>query len=85
MTSSIPRKGLGCHQVVDGNMDNEYSHQMSHKINAVMNRVMLNRMGVLRNIRLVVIYSPLHMGGTNYPCFAVIQDQKDILYLLQEL
>ena len=42
-------------------------------------------MGIHRNIPKAVLYSSLEMGGLKYPSFEVIQDQKGILYLLQQL
>ena len=32
-----------------------------------------------------VMYSPLALGGANYPCLEVIQDQKGILNLIKQL
>ena len=40
------------------------------------NKVMFNKLGFNRKMPLVVMYSPYHMGGYNYPCFQIIQDQR---------
>ena len=54
-------------------------------MNIVIDRTMLNKMGTNRNMPCAVVYSPLQWGGMNYPNFQIIQDQKGILYLLQQL
>lgn len=55
------------------------------QLNTIIDRVMLNKLNLNRNMPKAVIYSPYHMAGLNYPSFQIIQDQKGILNLLKEL
>ena len=54
-------------------------------MNIIIDRTMLNKMGTNCNMLGAVVYSPLRWGGMNYPNFQIIQDQKGILYLLQQV
>ena len=54
-------------------------------MNIIIDRTMLNKMGINRNMPRAVVYSSLQWGGMNYPNFQIIQDQKGILYLIQQL
>ena len=60
-----------------------FTEDQCNQMNTVVNKVMLNKLGVHRNTPHAVTYTPLHMGGLNYPCFQIIQDQKGILSMLK--
>ena len=62
-----------------------FTLEQCNKMNTAINKVILNKMGIHHNMPKEVLYSSLEMGGLNHPSFEVIQDQKVILYLLQQL
>ena len=62
-----------------------FSEKQCKGLNTTIDQVMLNKLNVHRNMPKLVIYSPLKWGGLNYPSFQVIQDQKGLLYFLQQL
>jgi len=46
---------------------------------------MVNKYRYNRHMPRAVMYSPLDLGGADYPCFEVIQDQKGLLNLIKQL
>ena len=55
------------------------------RLNTIIDKVMLNKLGLNRNMPKIVLYSPLEKGGMNYPSFSILQDQLGIINLIKQL
>lgn len=60
-----------------------FDQDQCHDLNKPIDRVLLNKMKVNRNMPKAVVYAPKHMAGLNYKSFQTLQDQKGILTMLQ--
>ncbi|KAL7536182.1 hypothetical protein ACHAXR_006960 [Thalassiosira sp. AJA248-18] len=60
-----------------------FSPTQCSDLNGILDRVMLNKLHVNRNMPRAVVYSPKQFAGMNYPSIQIIQDQRGILTMLQ--
>ena len=62
-----------------------FTPNQCQQLNSAINRVLLPKMKINRHMPLAVIYSPLRLGGLNWPSFQVKQDCDSILTLIKHL
>ena len=62
-----------------------FSTDQCRILNTIVDEVMLPKYRMNRHTPKAVVYSPLYMGGLNYPSFEIIQDQQGFMMMLKHL
>ena len=62
-----------------------FTDKECRNLNKIIDSTMVNKYRYNRHMPRAVMYSPLDLGGADYPCFEVIQDQKGLLNLIKQL
>jgi hypothetical protein len=62
-----------------------FTPNQCQQLNSTINKVLLPKMKINRKMPLAIIYSPLRLGGLNWPSFQVKQDCDSILTLIKHL
>ena len=55
------------------------------RLSVILNNTMLPKLGINRNMKRTVVYSPRCLDGVRYPSFEYMQDSKSITHFLRQL
>jgi hypothetical protein len=62
-----------------------FTKKQLQRIAVPLNKVMLPKLGINRNMKRIALEAPIELGGINYPSIETIQDQKNISLVLRQL
>ena len=62
-----------------------FSTKQCKRLNTIIDEIIIPKLTMNRHTPKAALYSPLSKAGLNYPSYKVIQDQKNILLVLQQL
>ena len=62
-----------------------FTRKECKNLNTAIDKNMVNKYRYNRHMPRTVLYISLELGGANYPCFEITQDQKGILNMIKQL